>query len=116
MSCRARMNQSGSGDNQNSAIFLSCLFHRFRDPSDQQPLRLLRRDSAGHEFECLAWHFSLDRKNLDTAISNHDEIALLDAMNGNTLSPHRRQIDSDTAIHLDELDINPAVIHSYGGR
>src|SRR5262245_56674825 len=116
MSCRARMYQSGSGDNQNSAIFLSCPFHRFCDPSDQQPLRLLRRDSAGHEFECFAWHLSLDRENLDTSISHHDEIALFDAMNGNTLSPYCRQVDSDTAIHFNELDINPAVIHPYRGR
>src|SRR5262245_31103116 len=116
MACRARMYKSGSRDNQNSAIFLSCPFHRFGNPTDQQSFRLLRRDSAGHEFECFTWHLSLDRENLDTSISSHDYIALLDAMNGNTLSPHRRQIDSDTAIHLNQLDVNPAVIHPYGCR
>ncbi len=89
------------------------LAHRVGELADDQVLGLLGADAAGHEAEDVHGAGPLHRRDLDALVTDHHRIAGVHL--GDRDTPRPRVADDDGAVHLDVLDLEPAVSEPHAG-
>jgi len=112
----ARVNHGWAGDDDDATARLLDRMHLLRDLTDQHLLRFFGRDLAPHEAEYLGLARTFERGDAHALVADNDLHARLRVLKRNAPGALSLAIHSDRGVHLNLLDLRPAVTEQNLGR